>query len=115
MIDSTATPCLLFTDLQKKPVVLAFDQRQGSSDGGAVLLQAANQRYELIESLAGGFCGNGNGDRENQVSSFQFRVSSVRNSMEFVNDRLEGPVEWEVTALPADSTRFAAPALRRST
>jgi hypothetical protein len=43
---------LLFTDLQKKPVVLAFDQRQGSSDGGAVLLQAANQRYELIESLA---------------------------------------------------------------
>jgi len=52
LIDSTATPCLLFTDLQKKPVVLAFDQRQGSSDGGAVLLQAANQRYGLIESMA---------------------------------------------------------------
>jgi hypothetical protein len=42
----------LFTDLQKKPVVLSFDQRQGSSDGGAVLLQAANQRYGLIESMA---------------------------------------------------------------
>ena len=52
MTDSTATPCLLFTDLQKKPVVLAFDQRQGSSDGGAVLLQAANRRYELMEAMA---------------------------------------------------------------
>jgi hypothetical protein len=28
---------LLFTEFYKKPVVLAFDQRQGSSDGGAVL------------------------------------------------------------------------------
>ena len=52
MTDSIAASCLLFTDLQKKPVVLAFDQRQGSSDGGAVLLQAANQRYGLIESMA---------------------------------------------------------------
>jgi len=43
---------LLFPDLYKRPVVLAFDQRQGSSDGGAVLLAAANRRYELIESMA---------------------------------------------------------------
>jgi hypothetical protein len=42
----------LFPDLYKRPVVLAFDQRQGSSDGGAVLLAAANRRYELIESMA---------------------------------------------------------------
>lgn len=33
-------------------MVLSFDQRQGSSDGGAVLLQAANRRYGLIESMA---------------------------------------------------------------
>jgi hypothetical protein len=32
---------LLFPDLFAKPVVLEFDQRQGSSDGGAVLLKAA--------------------------------------------------------------------------
>ena len=31
-------------------MVLSFDQRQGSSDGGAVLLQAANQRYESMAS-----------------------------------------------------------------
>ena len=54
MPDSTATPCLLFSDLYKKPLQLAFDQRQGSSDGGAVLLAAANQRYGLIEKMA--FC-----------------------------------------------------------
>jgi hypothetical protein len=43
---------LLFSDLQKRPVVLSFDQRQGSSDGGAVLLAAANRCYGLVESLA---------------------------------------------------------------
>jgi hypothetical protein len=36
---------VLFTDLEKRPVVLAFDQAHGSSDGGAILLSAANQRY----------------------------------------------------------------------
>jgi Transposase DDE domain group 1 len=43
----------LFSDLQKKPLVLSFDQREGSSDGGTVLLEAANRRYGLIESMAG--------------------------------------------------------------
>jgi hypothetical protein len=44
-------------DLYKKPVVFAFDLRQDSSDGEAVLLQAANRRYRLIESLAACLCG----------------------------------------------------------
>jgi hypothetical protein len=50
--DSTSTQCLLFSDLYHRPVVLSFDQRQGSSDGGAVLLGAANRRYGLVESMA---------------------------------------------------------------
>ena len=33
--------------------MLEFDQRQGSSDGGAVLLKAAERRYGLIASLSG--------------------------------------------------------------
>jgi hypothetical protein len=33
--------------------VLQFDQRQGSSDGGAILLKAAERRYGLIGGLAG--------------------------------------------------------------
>jgi hypothetical protein len=44
---------LLFPEICSKPVVLEFDQRQGSSDGGAVLLKAAEHRYGLIASMAG--------------------------------------------------------------
>jgi hypothetical protein len=53
VIDFTTTQCLLFPEIFAKPVVLQFDQRQGSSDGGAVLLKAADRRYGLIGALAG--------------------------------------------------------------
>jgi len=43
---------LLFPDIIPKPVVAQFDQRQGSSDGGALLLKAADRRYGLIACLA---------------------------------------------------------------
>jgi len=33
--------------------MMEFDQRQGSSDGGAVLLKAAERRYGLISSMVG--------------------------------------------------------------
>jgi hypothetical protein len=54
LIDFTPAQCVLFADLEKRPVVLAFDQAHGSSDGGAILLSAANQRFGdgLIESLS---------------------------------------------------------------
>jgi hypothetical protein len=44
--------CLLFPELFDRPVVVKFDQRQGSSDGGALLLKAADQRLGLISALA---------------------------------------------------------------
>jgi hypothetical protein len=44
---------LLFPEIFTKPVMLEFDQRQGSSDGGAVLLKAAEKRYGLIASMSG--------------------------------------------------------------
>jgi len=50
--DDNTTQCLLFPDLFPKSVVARFDQRQGSSDGGAILLKAADRRYELIAILA---------------------------------------------------------------
>jgi hypothetical protein len=54
LTDFTPTQCLLFADVERRPVVLAFDQAHGSSDGGAILLSAANQRFGdgLIESLS---------------------------------------------------------------
>ncbi len=40
MTDPIATERLLFSEIFARPVMLEFDQRQGSSDGGAVLLKA---------------------------------------------------------------------------
>jgi hypothetical protein len=52
LTDSPATERLLFSEIFAKPVMLEFDQRRGSSDGGAVLLKAAERRYELIASMS---------------------------------------------------------------
>lgn len=52
MNDDSTTQCLLFANIFPKPVVAQFDQRQGSSDGGALLLKAADRRYGLIACLA---------------------------------------------------------------
>jgi hypothetical protein len=43
---------LFFPDIFSKPVGAQFDQRQGSSDGGAILLKAADRRLGLTEALA---------------------------------------------------------------
>ena len=53
MNDQSLTQCLLFADLFDKPVVARFDQIHGSSDGGAVLLKAADRRLGLLERLSG--------------------------------------------------------------
>ncbi len=43
---------VLFKSLTKKPLVVHFDQAQASSDGGAILLKACDQRLNLSASLA---------------------------------------------------------------
>jgi len=53
MSEESTTECLLFPEIFSKPSVVQFDQRQGSSDGGALLLKAAERRYGLIGGLAG--------------------------------------------------------------
>ena len=53
MSDDSTTQCVLFPEIFGRPVVLQFDQLNGSSDGGAVLLKAADRRYGLIRRLAG--------------------------------------------------------------
>ncbi len=52
MSDHTTTQCLLFPQFFDRPVVAQFDQRQGSSDGGAILLGAADRRLGLTAALA---------------------------------------------------------------
>ena len=51
MPEHTTTDCLLFPDILDRPVVAKFDQRQGSSDGGAILLKAAERRLGLVSAL----------------------------------------------------------------
>jgi hypothetical protein len=45
----------MFPELFEKPVVAQFDQPHGSSDGGAVLLKACDERLGLTERLAACF------------------------------------------------------------
>ncbi len=52
MPEHTTTQCVLFPGIFKRPVVAKFDQAQGSSDGGAVLLKAADRELGLITTLA---------------------------------------------------------------
>ena len=51
MSDNSTTQCLLFPEIFNKPVVAQFDQRNGSSDGGAVLLKAADRSLGLLDDL----------------------------------------------------------------
>lgn len=52
MPDPTTTQTVLFPELFDRPLVARFDQHHGSSDGGAVLLKAADARLRLTEGLA---------------------------------------------------------------
>jgi hypothetical protein len=53
MDEPTTTPCLLFPELFDRPLTACFDQDHASSDGGAILLKAADRRVGLIDRLAG--------------------------------------------------------------
>ena len=53
MRDSTTTLCVLFPELFDRPLTARFDLPNASSDGGAVLLKAADRRLGLIPRLAG--------------------------------------------------------------
>ena len=51
MSDDSTTQCALFPDIFPKPVVAQFDQPEGSSDGGALLLKAADHSLGLLDEL----------------------------------------------------------------
>ena len=52
MNDETRPQTVLFPDLFDRPLVATFDQPHASSDGGAVLLKAAERQYELVDGFA---------------------------------------------------------------
>jgi len=52
MSDVSTTERVLFPELFRKQVVVEFDEMNVSSDGGAILLRAADKRLKLTERLA---------------------------------------------------------------
>jgi hypothetical protein len=48
MSDDSTTQYLLFPESFRKPIVAQLDQHEGSSDGGALLLKAADRHYGLV-------------------------------------------------------------------
>ena len=51
MTTDTIPQTVLFPDLFDKPLVAKFDREQASSDGGAVLLKAAERVYGLVKAM----------------------------------------------------------------
>jgi hypothetical protein len=51
--DTTVTQTVLLPDLCDRPLVATFDQAHASSDGGAILLKAADRALGLTPALAG--------------------------------------------------------------
>ena len=52
MTPDTIPQTVLFPDLFAKPLVATFDREQASSDGGAVLLKAAERVYGVVKAFA---------------------------------------------------------------
>src|SRR3989442_1141707 len=50
--DDTIPQTVLFPDLFTKPLIATFDQPHASSDGGGILLKAAERRYGLVDGFA---------------------------------------------------------------
>jgi hypothetical protein len=51
--DDNTRQCVLFADLCQRPLVVKFDEPHASSDGGALLLKAADGKLALTERLVG--------------------------------------------------------------
>jgi Transposase DDE domain group 1 len=52
LFEDSTTQCFLFPELFDRLTVVQFDQLEGSSDGGAIMLQAAERRLGIIAALA---------------------------------------------------------------
>ena len=51
MNESTIAQTVLFSEVADRPVIATFDQPHASSDGGAILLKAADRRLGLLAAL----------------------------------------------------------------
>ena len=90
---------VLFPDLFDKPLVATFKREQASSDGGAVLLKAAERVYGLVKAFAVEAVALGPPSRRSGVS--QARRASTRRS----------PRAWGRLSAPIASRTMLTPSL----
>jgi len=126
--DDTTTQCWLFPGLSSRRVVATFDEEHSSSDGGAVLLKAADERLGLTRVLAGCLRDSRNAERVTHElrEMFQQRVFGIACGYPDGNDsdRLSddpihkmlldrNPVEGESLASQPTISRFENSVSRR--
>ena len=121
MPEDTTTQCWLFPGLSSRQVIATFDEERSSSDGGAILLKAADKRLGLTRTLAG--CLSDERDRDRITHElrelFQQRVFGIACGYPDGNDsgRLgedpihkmllgRDPVEGEALASQPTISRF---------
>ena len=63
MNDSARVQSVLFKGLAPRPLTVRFEDERTSSDGGAILLKAADRRMKLISSMAASFTDQRDGSR----------------------------------------------------
>jgi Transposase DDE domain group 1 len=103
MKEVTTRQRVLFEGLLEKPVVVELDQPHGSSDGGAILLKACDDRLRLTERIAGCFRDERQlGKVKHTVHDLvRHRVYAMACGYEDCNDaaRLSGDLIHKVTPL----------------
>lgn len=63
MNDSARVQSVLFKGLAAKPLTVRFEDERTSSDGGAILLKAADERMGMLSSMAAAFTDRREGSR----------------------------------------------------
>src|ERR1700680_804327 len=107
MSDDSTTQGLLFPEIFHKPIVAQFDQREGSSDGGALLLKAAKvkaaSREFLLLQKAECFL-----LRKIMKTRDAFDIYGLRQSGVVLNEQLENHLEDTLMGDQIDAAEIAA-------
>ena len=111
MSEHSTTQCLLFPGIFCKPVIAQFDQQEDSSDGGAVLLKAADRYYGLVDELTACLRDPrqaGKVDHSSRDLVAQ-RVFSIASGYADANDSAR--LDWAIEVRTQGSRKQAGPAV----
>ena len=106
-MDDNTTQCWLFPELLSKRLVVRFDDQRGSSDGGAVLLKAADEKLGLTRALTD--CLVLHVAKDAVFAELERNPTLARRMIANLSAKLHATAqEVELNALGTGSQRFAA-------